>query len=349
MCLRSLWRWRALLCWGGMQMHLLILTAWSMLRNWWGGVGVVSLELDRMVDATQLMLWDANGSLELDRMVDATQLMWWGWGGISWTWPHGRCYATDGVGCKSISWTWPHGRCYATDWVGLGWGGMQMHILILTAWSMPRNGWGGVGVASLELDRMADATQLMGWDANASLELDRMVDATQLMGWGWGGISWTWPHGRCYATDGVGCKCISWTWPHGRCHATDGAGLGWHLLNLTAWSMLRNWWGGVGVGWDANGSLELDRMVDATQLMLWDANASLELDRMVDATQLTVCGNVSRSNCLAVSTHWSIKRSMDFFGNVWGNGNGEMPIVQSACSLLLAKPCTQQRSTEGGK
>ena len=75
------------------------------------------------------------------------------------------------------------------------------------------------------------------------------------------------------------------------------------------------------MGWDAKASLELDRMVDATQLMGWDANASLELDRMVDATQLpvpelTVCGNVSRSNCLAVSTHWSIKRSMDFFGNV---------------------------------
>ena len=64
-----------------------------------------------------------------------------------------------------------------------------MHLLILTAWSMPRNLWGGVGVASLELDRMVNATQLMGWDANASLELDRMVDATQLMGWGWGGIS----------------------------------------------------------------------------------------------------------------------------------------------------------------
>ena len=89
--------------WGGMQKHLLNLTAWSMLRHWWGGVGVASLELDRM--------------------VDATQLMGWGWGGvgcksISWTWPHGRCYATDGVGCKSISWTWPHGRCYATDGVG---------------------------------------------------------------------------------------------------------------------------------------------------------------------------------------------------------------------------------------
>ena len=48
----------------------------------------VSLDLDRMVDATQLMGWDAKASLELDRMVDATQLMGWGWGG---------------VGCKSIS------------------------------------------------------------------------------------------------------------------------------------------------------------------------------------------------------------------------------------------------------
>ena len=48
-----------------------------------------SLELDRMVDATQLMGgWDAKASLELDRMVDATQLLGWGWGG---------------VGCKCIS------------------------------------------------------------------------------------------------------------------------------------------------------------------------------------------------------------------------------------------------------
>ena len=43
---------------------------------------MASLELDRMVDATQLMGWDANASLELDRMVDATQLMGWGWGGV---------------------------------------------------------------------------------------------------------------------------------------------------------------------------------------------------------------------------------------------------------------------------
>ena len=43
----------------------------------------------------------------------------------------------------------------------------------------------------------------VGWDAKASLELDRMVDATQLMGWVWGGVQK-------------------------------------HLLNLTAWSMLRN-------------------------------------------------------------------------------------------------------------
>ena len=39
-------------------------------------------------------------------------------------------------------------------------------------------------------------------------------------------------------------------------------------------------WGWVGVGWDANASLDLDRMVDATQLMGWDANASLDLDRI---------------------------------------------------------------------
>ena len=63
-----------------------------------------SLELDRMVDATQLMGWDANASLELDRMVDATQLIWWDANAsLELDRMHGRCYATDGVGCKCIS------------------------------------------------------------------------------------------------------------------------------------------------------------------------------------------------------------------------------------------------------
>ena len=50
-----------------------------------------SLELGRMVDATQLMGlgWggvgcDVKASLELDRMVYATQLVGWGWGGVGW-------------------------------------------------------------------------------------------------------------------------------------------------------------------------------------------------------------------------------------------------------------------------
>ena len=117
--------------------QLILAVTRAVVLGWgWGWLGVgwdvkASLELDRMVYATQLMGWDVKASLELDRMVDATQLM--GWDVKASLELDRMVYATQlmgwgRVGCKSTSWAWPHGRCYATYGVGVGWDGVGCQV-----------------------------------------------------------------------------------------------------------------------------------------------------------------------------------------------------------------------------
>ena len=138
-------------------------------------------------------------------------------------------------GDVNVPCTCTHVRCYAIDGVG----------------------WGGVGMLTfLALAHMLDATQLMGWDGNVPctcthvgcyaidgggvgmltfLAPAHMFDATPLMGWvgvGWGGDV------------NVPCTCA-----HVGCYAIDGVGWSRSLYLHTCW-MLRNWWGGMGSGFE---------------------------------------------------------------------------------------------------
>ena len=64
-------------CGWWLSLHLLT----CMLRNWWGGVWMITfLALAHMWDATQLMGWGVDDNFPC-------------------TCTHVRCYATDGVGC----------------------------------------------------------------------------------------------------------------------------------------------------------------------------------------------------------------------------------------------------------
>ena len=244
-----------------------------------------------------------------------------------------RTFAHD-----DILWTWTHGGCCAT--AGVGWGGVGMMTLFeleqmvdaTHTWWMLRNCWGGVGrgwwhslnlntwwmwgglgmMTFFGLEHMVDAAQLLGWGGVGWGRDDdilwtwthggcyaHMVDATQLLGWGgvgWGGdddILWTWTHGGC----GVG-----WGWWHGGCCATAGVG-----------------WGGVGM----MTFFELEHMVDATQLLGWGGvvwawwhslnlntwwmlrNCGMmtffELEHMVDATQLCFSCHCTHAGCYATA------------------------------------------------